>query len=441
MRGREINEAVIRRGLTTLELLRAGASFRLSLRREWDEGVDFAGYARDFSVDQVPCADPIALGDEEARGVLAEAAPALGRLESLMRAGGHEMVVLRAHAGLGVRAWLHVHSSVLGRNNGYHAIRAGGIRRHEPGEREEAVLVDGLNLGRAMSFKNAAAEIPFGGCKMTVQSAPVALAPPDEPRLGFLAYCIDAGHFMTGPDMGFSPQLADVLRARFTRNILGGSRGALGPTGAPTALGCFLAIQEVARWKWGSADLGGRHAAVQGLGAVGLPLARHLVEAGMRLTVADTDPARIAAAQSELGAMEVVSPDRILSIPCDLLSPCAIGGVLDEASIDALRCEMIYGSANNQLRAFSEEEEKRLAERIAARGIVYQPDWTHNTAGVMAGFEEYAHPDDASLERILPRLERVCRDGTRSLLEEAARTGRTPTAIAYERVRERLRIP
>jgi len=434
----EIRESVIRRGLTTLRLVRTGDGFRLSARREWDERVDFAAYARDFSVDQVSCADPIALGDAEARALLGDAAPAIARLESVMRAGGHEMVVLRAHSGLGVSAWLHVHSSVLGRNNGSHAIRAGGIRRHEPGEPEDAVLLDGLNLGRAMSFKNAAAEIPFGGCKMTVQCAPVALDPPDAPRLGFLAYCIDAGHFMTGPDIGFPPRFADVLRARYTRHILGGSAGALGPTGTPTALGCFLAIQQAARFRWGGVDLGGRHAAIQGLGAVGLPLARHLRGAGMRLTVADPDPAAIARAQTELGSLEVVPPDRILSAKCDLLSPCAVGGVLDEAAIDSLRCELIYGSANNQLRAVSEEEELRLAERIAARGIVYQPDWTHNTAGVMAGYEEYAHPEDASMERVLPRLERVCRDGTRSLLEEAARTGRTPTAIAYERIRARL---
>ena len=156
---------------------------------------------------------------------------------------------------------------MLGLNNGYHAIRAGGVRRHEPDEPESEVHIDGLNLGRAMSFKNAAAQIPFGGNKMTVRCLPFALD--DEPRLGFLAYCIDSGNFMTGPDMGFSPKLSDAMRARFTHNIMGGPGGSMGPTGTPTAEGCFMAIEQASRPGW-NGGLRGRSVAIQGLGAVGM---------------------------------------------------------------------------------------------------------------------------------------------------------------------------
>lgn len=432
----ELHRALTDAGLTTFRLssdFRTGRT-ELLLERRWAPDLDFAGYGRAFAVDQVPCVEPRALGDAEARALLATAGagPALATLEDLVRRGRHEMVVLHVHAGLGMRAALAVHSTVLGRNNGRHALRAGGFRRHEPAEPEGDVLVDALNLGRAMSYKNAAAQIPYGGCKMTVQAGPIALT--DDARLGFLAWCIDAGHFMTGPDMGFTPEHADALRARFTRHVLGGSKGALGPTGVPTALGCSLAIAEAARLHWGGAGLAGRRAAVQGLGAVGLPLAKHLRDAGMRLVVADLDAGRLERARAELGAVDVVAPEEILSVECDLLSPCALGGILDEAAIDRLRCSMVYGSANNQLRAVTVEEEIRLARRLAARGILYQPDWTHNTAGVIAGAEEYAHQEDARLDRVLPHLERVCRDGTRALLEEARRTGRTPTELATERI-------
>ena len=433
---KELHQVLSDAGLTSLRLcsdFRAGST-ELVVSRRWSEATDFAAYGQSFAVDQLPCRDARVLADADARALFerAGAGRSLARLEELMRGGRHEMLVVNVHAGLGMRAALAIHSTVLGRNNGRHALRAGGFRRHEPDEPEGEVMVDGLNLSRAMSYKNAAAEIPYGGCKMTVQCGPVALD--DLPRLGFLAWCIDSGHFMTGPDMGFSPDHADALRARFTRHVLGGSKGALGPTGGPTALGCSLAIVEAARAHWGSASLEGRRAAVQGLGAVGLALAKRLAAAGMRLVVADVDPARIAHARETLGVFEVVSTDEILGAECDLLAPCAVGGVLDDAAIDRLRCSMVYGSANNQLRAVTVDEEIRLARKLAARGILYQPDWTHNTAGVMAGAEEYAHQEEASFERALPLLERVCRDGTRALLEEARTTGKTPTEVAYARI-------
>jgi len=437
----DLRSAVAESDLTTLRVHYDWRNdrFGLALSREWDGDTDFARYARVFAVDQVPCRQPRALGGEQARELIDQrgAAAALSQLESLMRAGRHEMIVLNVHRDLGICTCNNVHSSVLGLNNGHHAIRAGGIRRHAPTEPEHEVLVDGLNLGRAMSFKNAGARIPFGGCKMTVRCEPFALD--DEARLGFVAYGIDSGCFFTGPDMGFSPELADALRARFTQNIVGGPGGAMGPTGTPTARGTFLAIQEAALVAWGG-GLEGRTAAVQGLGAVGLPLAKLLAEAGMKIVAADTDEARLHAAKLGIGAIRVVAPEAILQHECDLLAPCAIGGVLDAAAIDQLRCRMVYGSANNQLAAVSQDDEIELAARLDGRGILYQPDWTHNTAGVMAGWEEYLHQGDARLERIEPHLVRVCEEGTRDLLAEHRRTGKTPTALAYAQV-ERVIYP
>ncbi len=171
---------------------------------------------------------------------------------------------------------------------------------------------------------------------------------------------------------------------------------------------------------------------------MGLPLAKLLAEAGMKIVAADPDEAQLGAAKLGIGAIQVVPPEEILRWECDLLAPCAIGGVLDSAAIDQLRCSMVYGSANNQLAAVSQDEEIALAERLAAREILYQPDWTHNTAGVMAGWEESLHQADAQLSRIEPHLLRVCEEGTRDLLAEHRRTGKTPTALAYAQVERRI---
>ncbi len=428
-------EALSTHGLTELVVKRDQDHFVATARRTFDDGVDFATFNRDFDTDSLPNPAPVVLDDARVR-TLDALAPTLDHLESLLAAGRHQMVVMKVHAALGITTALFVHSSTLGRNNGLHAIRAGGFRRHELAEDERDVLTDGANLSRAMSYKNAAADLPMGGCKMTVQADSIALD--DAARLGFLAYTIESGRFLTGPDMGFLPDHADAMRARYTRHVTGGARGVLGPTGTPTAFGTFLAIKEAAAIHLGSEDLSGKVVAIQGLGAVGFPLARHLAEAGARLVVSDPREAALIRAHEAFGTLEVVAPEVILQTKCSILAPCAFGGVLTKEAIEQLDCEMIYGSANNQLAAVSKEGELELAEMVAKRGVLFQADWTHNTAGVMAGFEEYVRGDEARMSHLEPRLERVCRDGTRRILERARAEGRTPTAVAYDEVEARI---
>jgi glutamate dehydrogenase/leucine dehydrogenase len=426
--------------LTELRLIRDRAlgRFDLFLARTFDDTLDFRGYADRFVSDSVPCGSPCAIGDREARARIQAAGleSYVAKIESRMTAGRHEMMVLRLHRGLSMRTALFIHSSELGKNNGLHAMRAGGFRRHDLHEDELDVFTDGLNLGRAMSFKNAAADLPLGGCKMTVQAAPVAID--DLARLGFIAYAIDAGRFVTGPDMGFLPEHSDVMRAHFSKHATGGNKGPIGPTGTPTALGVFLAIQEAAAFAFGARDLENKRALVQGVGAVGLPLAIHLRKAGARIAIADPDPRALERAKHALGAVEVIAPEAVLATASDIFVPCAMGGILDRDSIARLSTKMIYGSANNPLKALSKEDELVLAEALAARGILFQIEWTHNTAGVMAGFEEYKRGDEASIAHLMPRLERTCRDGTRRILEEARARGKTPTRVAYEAVERRI---
>ena len=239
--------------------------------------------------------------------------------------------------------------------------------------------------------------------------------------------------------MGMLPEHADVLRKHFTKNIVGGSDGALGPTGGPTAHGVFLALREAARHRWGSDEFTERTVALQGLGAVGGPLGRELLAAGVRrLTVSDPSEERRDAFRASLPADQATrvteaAVDEILFIDADIVSPNAIGAVLGEAEIERLRCRLVMGAANNQLRATTREEEIALSDRLAAREILYQIDWMHNGAGVLAGAEEYENQEEASLENLGRRLEAVCGAGVRANLAEAAQRGLTPTRLAYER--------
>jgi len=326
--------------------------------------------------------------------------------------------------------------NALGIRNNQHAIRAGGIRRHELGEPEIDALIDGLNLARAMSYKNALAGIPYGGSKIIVQCAPVNLD--DFERLGFLAYIIDRSRSFTGPDMGFEVEMADIMRERFTKAITGGTKSPMGATGGPTAYGGYLAIKEACNFLYGSSSLGGRRIAIQGLGECGYPLAEYFLREGANLIVTDIDTSKVDKLQQEWNTSVVksVEPEDIYTVTADIFSPCAIGGIITDDRLNKIKFNIIMGLANNQLRATSKEGETEIAQKLANAGILFVVDWAYNIAGVLAGWAEYVFGEGASFEKIKPRIESICRDNLRKLLDEAKRAGKTPTELLYDKVED-----
>src|SRR5688500_15029923 len=174
----------------------------------------------------------------------------------------------------------------------------------------------------------------------------------------------------------------DLIR-RETRHVTGVSRS-LGGSGDPseaTAYGVLHAMQAVAARLWGSRDLAGRHVVISGVGKVGYALCRHLVEARARLTVSDIVPEAIERAVRDFGA-EAAPAEKAHALECDIYSPCALGGVLNETTIPELRCAAVVGSANNQLLKPGD------ADALAAAGVVYAPDYVVNAGGVINIAEE-----------------------------------------------------
>ncbi|WP_374975600.1 Glu/Leu/Phe/Val dehydrogenase dimerization domain-containing protein [Microbacterium trichothecenolyticum] len=233
--------------------------------------------------------------------------------------------------------------------NKRHAILAGGIRRHPLEEEEFAVLVDGLNLSRAMSFKNIAAGLDFGGSKTTVQMEPLDVA--DLEALGFLAFALDRCRTMTGPDMNFPTEMADVINEHFSAQFTNGPSSPLGESGRPTAYGTYLALKEAVRFRESTDSLTGKSAAVMGLGAVGWYLAEHIYSETQDLLVADVDKERVARFLAQHPGAREVAVDEVLGLDVDILAPAAIGGIIDESVIERLRCRYLFGPANNQLNA------------------------------------------------------------------------------------------
>jgi leucine dehydrogenase len=338
--------------------------------------------------------------------------------EDLLRGWDGEEVALRYHAPTETWMFICVQSTVLG-------PAAGGTRLKVYPDPADA-LRDGLRLASAMTSKNAIADLPLGGGKAVLA---VPELPSGEARRALLLRYGDLleslhGTYWTACDMNTVPSDMDVIAERcsyvFARTEANGGSGTSVPA---TADGVFVGIRASAAHAFGSEDLEGRTVAIQGVGAVGALLARRLRDAGARLVLSDIDEVRAKELAAEVGA-DVVGADEAIDVECDVLSPCAIGGVLSAETIPRLRCAIVAGAANNQL------SEPQDAERLAERGILYAPDYVVNAGGIihLAALEMLG-------EDIARRDERIA--GIAGTLAEAYRIA-DAEGISTERAAERM---
>ena len=427
-------------GLTTLEIFYNQKEDKFLLRgmKEWDEELRFERYNTDFTMEDILTANYFALGTESLNSKFAQMGLGdyLEYIEQLIREGRHHGIEFYYHRKKNIRAMYCKHVNTLGIKNRRQAIRAGAMRRHELAEPEIEVIIDGLNIARAMAYKNAIANIPYGGSKILVQCDPVKLD--DFETMGFLAYVTDRSRSFTGPDMNFEPEMADIINERFTKNYVGGRKSPIGPSGGPTAYGEYLAIKEACDFIYGSRDLKGRKIALLGIGQVGYPLAEYLLADGAKLIISEKYKDKVQRLQEKWGLdrVEYVMPDEIYTVDAEIFSPNAMGGIITEERIAQFKFKIIIGAANNQLKATDKRGEIELAKKLAERDILFVIDWAHNSGGVLSAWMEWVYQEEASFEKLKPKIERICRDNFRQLLEEAKATGKTPTELAYEKVEE-----
>lgn len=422
--------------LTSLGIYYDWKSQRVALRaaREWENDLDWSVYNEAFSTEDPLISSAIYLGHDATWDLFKRYAldGYLAEVVDHIKKGRHQGIECYYEPKRRIQVTNYLHNSTLGRSHIYRALRSGGISFIDPEKSEWDMISNGLNQSRAMSFKNASAQIPFGGCRVTILSEKVNTG--DRQSIGFLAYAIDRMRAFVGPDMGFPPELIDFMkREGYSQNVTGGLDSKVGPPGPPTAFGLYLALKEAAYARFGSLNLSGKKIVVQGIGAVGFPLVdRYLIKEEAELYVAETAQGPIEKLKAKYpGQFKVLLPHEVTSFHGDFWIPCATGGVIEESTIDQLHYAVIIGAANNSLKAESQEEEIKLARLLGERGILFQIDWLHNTAGIIGGAEEYLHQDKADYQQVLNQVEKVCRDGVRQNLKAAFSNKITPTEQGY----------
>lgn len=331
----------------------------------------------------------------------------------------HEQVVFCNDIDTGLKAIIAIHSTVLGPS-------AGGLRMWPYASEEEAVT-DVLRLSRGMSYKNAMAGLSLGGGKAVIIGDAKKDKTPELMRA--FGRFVDSlgGRYITAEDVGMSvPDMAFIREE--TTYVIGNEAGSGDPS-PYTAHGVYCGIKSALRHAKGSDNLKGVKVAIQGMGNVGYNLARELTEAGAKLVVADIEPTRVERAVKELGA-ESVGVNDVLFVEADVLAPCALGAVINDKTVDAIKAPIIAGGANNQLA--HDQHGKRLAER----GILYAPDYVINGAGIMNCSLEYEGrftTPDASMKWV-----EGIGDTLDEIFTEAQKSGKPTNEVADALARARI---
>ena len=188
-------------------------------------------------------------------------------------------------------------------------------------------------------------------------------------------------------------------------------------------------MRAVAESAFGESGLSKRHVVVQGVGKVGSGVARRLRDEGARVTVADIDADAARALADEIGA-DVADADDALEVPCDVLSPCALGPVVTDKTLGVFKCRAIAGAANNQL------EQPALARALAEAGILYAPDYVINAGGLINVEDELHGYDAARAHRKAESIAHTLREIFRAAEDEHVTPAEAADSMAERRIRE-----
>ena len=312
----------------------------------------------------------------------------------LMETHDYENILFCQEKTLGLKAIIVIHDTTLG-------PAAGGIRMW-PYQNEQDAIQDAVRLARGMTYKNAAAGLPFGGGKCVI------IADPKKDKTEGLLRAMGRfihrlnGLFLTGIDVGTTIQDMVLMRMETPYVVtVPESLGGPGNSAVATSFGIFQGIRACLKEVFGNPLPQGRTVAVQGIGAVGDELVKYLLNAGAAVTIADIDQQKVDTLASEY-KVNVVPPEKIHTLDVDVYSPCAMGSVLNEYTIPELGCKIVCGSANNQLAT------EQDGDRLAQRGILYAPDYIVSAGGVISGLDSL-QPGGFNRQRAMETVSHIYR--------------------------------
>jgi leucine dehydrogenase len=325
---------------------------------------------------------------------------------------GHGELHIKMDKESGLHAIVSIHNTNLG-------PALGGCRFIEY-DTVTSAIYDAMRLARGMTYKAAISNLPLGGGKSVI-IRPKQLQNREAIFDAFGKFVNDlGGRYITAVDSGTDVDDMDVIH-RHTSHVTSTSRADEhhGNPSYSTAVGVFQGIRAAAKLRLGRDDLAGLQVVMQGTGHVGYPLAKMLHDAGAKLTVCDMNAEAAKRCADEFSA-KVVDPNQIFNVPCDVFAPCALGAVINDATLPRLQTKIVAGSANNQLA------EARHGLTLKENNILYVPDYVINAGGLIevAVFDVIKRPDEleARVHAIYDTVYEIC--------EQALATHADPAQVA-----------
>lgn len=284
----------------------------------------------------------------------------------------HEQLLFCNDNATGLKAIIAVHNTTLG-------PALGGTRMWQYSNELEA-LNDVLRLSRGMTYKNAISGLNLGGGKAVIigdsrKNKSEALFR----RFGKFVESL-GGKYITAEDVGVST--SDMVWVNMETNNVVGLPGKSGDPSPVTAYGVYMGMKAAAKIQFGSDSLTGKKIAVQGVGHVGEYLVAHLAKENADIYITDIHEDTLKSVSGKYGAT-VVGLNDIYGIDMDIYAPCALGATVNDDTLSQLKCSIISGAANNQLK-----DETIHGEVMKEKGIIYVPDFMLNAGGVINCYAE-----------------------------------------------------
>ncbi|HNP94184.1 MAG TPA: Glu/Leu/Phe/Val dehydrogenase dimerization domain-containing protein [Cyclobacteriaceae bacterium] len=289
---------------------------------------------------------------------------------------GHEQIVHCYDEATGLRALIAIHNTSLG-------PALGGTRMWNYSSEQEA-LTDVLRLSRGMTFKAAISGLNLGGGKaVLIGDAKTMKTEAYLRRFGKFIQSL-GGKYWTAEDVNM--KTADMEYIGMETKYVTGLPESMGGGGDPspvTAYGTYLGIKATAKKVFGTDSLSGKKVGVQGVGQVGSYLVERLVKENAKVVITDLFEDKVKEVAKKYG-VETVAQDKIYDLDMDIYAPCALGATLNDDTIPRLKCSIVAGGANNQLK-----EEIKHGYMLMDRSITYAPDFLINAGGLINVYNEY----------------------------------------------------
>ena len=334
-----------------------------------------------------------------------------------------EQIVFCNDSKLGLKAIIAIHSTVLG-------PATGGCRMWNYMSESEA-FEDVLRLSKGMTYKASISGLEWGGGKAIIwgdsktQKTPAFLKRYGEfvDRLG--------GHYITAKDVGIGSDDLRLIKTT-TKHVLGidGDKNSSGDPSPATAWGVYCGIKATAKYTFKTDSLKGLRIAVQGLGSVAYYLLEHLLAEGAKVVACDIDSAMVDRAVSKY-PIEIIRPEAIFDVTCDIFAPCALGAAINPSSITRLKAKAVAGAANNQLAT------PEMGYELLRKGIVYAPDYAINAGGLINIYYEDPIRGGYSKEKAFAHVSKIEKT-IADILKRAEQSDLPPHVVADRMAEERI---